>query len=340
MKTDTLEIDKQRLSQAIRGAYGVSLASITFLPQGEEAYTYVGQIDADQRVFIRVQPTANATNLTRVYPLLDVLHWHSGLSQVLAPYKTLVDSLSIEFDKYTVAVFPYIDGKTLDQQGTSEADIRAAATLLARLHHVLIDTAILRREDFANPFREPILYALDQATQSTTRQTVYQRYACQLLAAERADIITTLEHMAQLQTRAKMLVSDWVITHGDPNCDNFIKDQNGVLHLTDWGDLAIGPPERDLALWTGDGFAVFLQQYAQLQPSVSLHRDIFEFYFYRWSMQEIADYATRILFRQLGQVEDEHAWAELQDYLPIQHQAIVNGLEQVQVTMNRVLNLD
>ncbi len=212
-----------------------------------------------------------------------------------------------------------------------------AATLLARVHQLPLNLPSLCQERFDNPFKAPILRALDTAHTPSIARTSLQWEVCRLLVAEQADIVATLKRMDQLQPQAQRLVTDWVLTHGDPNRDNFLKDPHGRLHLTDWGELAIGPAERDLMHWTGDTFEVFLGHYARLRPHLTLHREVFEFYFYRWCMQEIADYATRILFRQLGPTEDEHAWAELQDYLPIQHRGIAQGLQEVQRVINRVL---
>ncbi len=337
MKIDSQHIDKQQLVHAINAAYDLNIRSITFVPKGEEAFTYIGRTDSSEPYFIRVQLAVSAIQLERVYPIIYALHEQYGLSQVVAPFMTRDNTLVISFHDYIVAVFPYIEGTTLYKQAPSEIDITATAILLARLHQLPRNLLSLRQEDFDNPFRAPILHALNAACTPSVAGTFLQREVCRLFLAERADIMRTLERMEQLQAKAQLLVSNWSLTHGDPNRDNFLKDQRGCLHLTDWGELAIGPAERDLMHWTGDAFEPFLRQYARLRPHLTLHREVFEFYFYRWSMQEIADYATRILFRQLGPTEDEHAWAELQDYLPVQHNGIAEGVQDVQAVINRVL---
>ncbi len=337
MKTDNQHIDKQQLIHILAAEYGVQIPAITFVPKGEEAWTYVAQTAAREQYFVRVQPAVSATNLERVFPIVYALHQQHGLTQAVAPLKTCHNTPVVSVDDYIVAVFPYIEGQTLHQRAPTAADLTAAAALLARLHQLLPDAPGLRREDFANPFKAPIMRALDAARTPAAEQTFLQQQVCSLLNAERADILATLERMERLQSQAQQLVTHWVLTHGDPNRDNFLKDQQGTLHLTDWSDLAVGPPERDLALWTGDWFEVFLQAYVRRRPSLKLHRELFEFYFYRWSVQEIADYATRILFRRLGPAEDEHAWAELQDYLPVKHQGIAQGVEHVQSVIERVL---
>ncbi len=143
--------------------------------------------------------------------------------------------------------------------------------------------------------------------------------------------------MDEMADRARQLTGDWVLTHGDPNLDNFLKDKAGRLHLTDWGEVALGPPERDLFMFTGESFEIFLRPYVRVRTDVALHPEIFAFYFYRWTMQEIADYTARILFGDMGPVEDEHAWAELQPYLPIQHDSIALSVQALKEVLERVL---
>lgn len=233
MKTDSQHIDKQQLLDTINTEYGLHITSITFVPQGEEAFTYIGQKHSTHRYFIRVQPTASAANLERVYPILYTLHHQHGVSSVVAPYMTRSNTLVVVYRDYLVGVFPYIEGKTLYQHGASETDIQEVATLLARVHQLPLTVPALHKEHFDNPFKAPILRALAAAGTPSSAQTVLQRKVCHLLLAEQADIVATLERMDQLQVQAQSLVSAWVLTHGDPNRDNFLKDQQGRLHLTD-----------------------------------------------------------------------------------------------------------
>jgi hypothetical protein len=59
---------------------------------------------------------------------------------------------------------------------------------------------------------------------------------------------------------------------------------------------------------------------------VRLHRTLFAFYFYRWAVQEIADYTARILADPGDADAEAYAWKELQPYLPTQHAALESGL--------------
>ncbi len=86
-----------------------------------------------------------------------------------------------------------------------------------------------------------------------------------------------------------------VVTHGDPNWANVLVDPEGKLFLTDWGELALGPRERDMTSFHGEHFEAFVPVYLEQSGPIRLHRLLFAFYLYRWAVQEIADYTVRIL---------------------------------------------
>jgi len=338
LKTDTRDIDKQQLARAINAAYGLDLASLTFIPKGEDAYAYVGQASDGAHYFIRAQAASRAGPLEPVYAITHALQTRFGLRAVVAPLPTRRGTYTLNHGSYVVAIFAFIQGRTLYDQGVSDSDLSQAAHVMASLHNssAAQDIPSLQRETFENPFAPPIRQALQAIDVPPHRTNTYQRRVIHLLAAERADLLATLDKMRQLGTRARELTTDWVLTHGDPNLDNLLKDERSRLHLTDWGEVALGPPERDLFAFTGAGFETFLQPYVRARKQIRLHPEVFAFYFYRWTVQEIADYTTRILFHSLGEREDEHAWVELQPYLPVRHSQIAQGVQALRTVLELV----
>jgi thiamine kinase-like enzyme len=341
MKTDTNDIDKHHLAQVLSEQYSLELTTFTFLPRGEDAYTYSASSQDGQFYFIRAQPPSRDRALEQPYVATHVLHTRYGMTQVVAPYPNRQQVFTTNYNGYAVAVFPFIEGRTLYSQGASNSDIEGAAHLLANVHEAsdLLDAAPLKTETFENPFKSPILRALERAGEYIPDENSYRREAGKLLMAEYADVLATLERMEQAKRQVPLLTTEWVLTHGDPNLDNFLKDVAGVLHLADWGEIAIGPAERDLVAFSGEQFEVFLSYYikSRSRKHINLHADIFKFYLYRWAMQEIADYSTRILLQNMGPQEDEHAWKELQDYLPIRHHDIEREVQELQTTVQRIL---
>ncbi len=338
MEIDTSGIEAEQLIRALNAEYGLDITAITFLPKGEEAYSYVADGQAGTRHFVRAQPAADPAALEAVFAATSALHARCGLRSVVAPYPTRRGTFTWRHVGYTVAVFPFIDGVTAYEHHLTDEGVAHAAALIAALHtsSQTCDVPLAHRETFANPFEAPILRALRAAADPGPRANDYQRRVHRLLLAEQADIHAALAAMRRLQATAQRLDLAWVPTHGDPNLDNILVDTRGSLHLTDWGEIALGPPERDLFHFQGDRFELFLRHYLAAAGPVRLHEMLFEFYVYRWALQEIADYTTRILFRNTDPREDEHAWTELAPYLPIPHADMHAGLREVGYVLQRV----
>jgi spectinomycin phosphotransferase len=148
--------------------------------------------------------------------------------------------------------------------------------------------------------------------------------------------------MQQLQTAALRLDLVGTLTHGDPNLDNILIDERGDLCLVDWDEAALGPLERDLVFFLEadedtSRAESFLRPYAREYGPLALHEPVVAFYAYRWVGQEIADYTTRILFRNTDSAEDEHSWTELQPYLPVRHGDITASVRRTMATANLIL---
>ena len=338
MKLDTSGIDRAQLCRLLNAEYGLHVASATFLPKGEEAYGYVAEEPGGTRHFVRAQRAADVATLESVFAVTSALRMQCGLSPVVAPYPNRRGTFTCQHDGYVVAVFPFIEGATAYELGLSDEGLAQAAALVRALHASAgcIGGRLVHRETFENPFEAPILRALRLAEEPEPRANAYQQRVRRLLADERADLVATLATMRRLRDEARRLEFDWVPTHGDPNLDNFLVDARGDLHLVDWGEVALGPPERDLFFFTGERFEAVLALYAGATGTVRLHEPLFAFYTYRWTLQEIADYATRILFRNVDPDEDRHAWEELAPYLPIRHEVIQADLRAIGQVIRQV----
>jgi hypothetical protein len=264
------------------------------------------------------------------------LHHVCGLSEALAPYATRQGTFSVPFNGYTVAVFPFIDGTTVYERGITAVDITQAAQIMADLHGSAkgYDLPLVQRETFNHPFEPAIRRALAAAHEQVSHRP--HPPVCDLLLAEEADLLATLALMREFLATTQRLDLTWVPTHSDPNWANFLVDGEGTLHLTDWGEVAWGPLERDLNFFTGPTLEPFLRQYTAPTGPISLHETLFAFYSYRWALQEIADYTTRLLFTNTDLRENAHAWTELSPYLPIPHAAIRESLDETRAVVERM----
>ncbi|MGH2561126.1 MAG: phosphotransferase [Thermomicrobiales bacterium] len=336
MKFDTSTIDQQAFARELGDAYGLSISSMTFTPKGEESFCYVARDANGHEYFVRAQDRTLNGHPEAVYVAVAALHDRCGLTQALSPLQTASGSHTWRYDRFTVALFPFIAGTTAFEAGITDEQLDQSARIMAHLHGS--DPRRLPpmpREHFDNPFAPPIARALAAAASLSTNASIHQHRVRSLLLEQQADISATLTHMRQLRDAAHRLRLPFVPTHGDPNLANFLIDETGRLHLTDWGEIALGPRERDLTFLTDEQFTPFLDTYLAASGPVRLHRLLFHFYFYRWTVQEIADYTSRILFGSTDPEPAEHAWTELQPYLPTQHDGIESDLKAITTILRR-----
>ncbi len=340
MKFDTSGIDTEQLARLVGAEYELDIASISFHPKGEASYSYVAVTRDGARYLVKVQETVDVANLESSLGAVNFVRTEGGLSQVLAPYRNRRGTFTSHHAHYTASVFPFIEGQTVWELGPSDEYGIRIAPVMAALHKSgrLLPFPV-PAETFDNPFEAPILHALHTVETIDPQANDYQRHLRRLLLDERTDILATLDKMRRLKAELGGLDLDRALTHGDPNWANILVDTSNNLLLIDWEDVALGPPERDLMFFTdwGEGrFELFLRRYLETYGKVRLHEDAFAFYLYRWVVQEIADYSTRILFQNVYPEEDEHAWAELMLYLPTRHEDIDVSLCRIMEVVRRV----
>lgn len=342
MKLDFSGIVQEDLRRFINDRYELDIVSTSFHPRGETSFSYIATGQDQAQHLIKVQQSERAAGQEAVLEAVHAIRSTRGLSQVVAALRSRLGTLTCDYGRYVVSVFPFEGGSTASEAGLSDEAVIQVANLLAAVHQCgeSISVLALPEEGFDNPFEAPILNALNKVDALDRDANRFQRRLRELLLAEREDILAILETMRQLGRKARSYHACRVLTHGDPNLDNIVIDPYGGLHLVDWDDLALGPPERDLFAALGGRFERFLRHYSSAFADLRLHEDIFEFYVHRWIVQEIADYSTRILFRNTEETENEHAWRELTDYLPIRHHDTQTSVTKIRSALTEFRELN
>lgn len=336
MKYDTAAIDKGTLMQAVNAAYPLALDRLAFLPLGEEGYSYLGEAPNERKVLVKAY-APSPLNLERAFEAIAYLHEARALHEIVSPLRTQTGAFTFQFAGFHIAVFPFIEGETWWDAGLNDGEWLRLADFTARFHQTADpEVSLLPIEDYTVPFQSDLLGVVRSLDEPSASPTPYQARLGELLKREGDDLLQTIRRFEgwaeQLRAREVRLA----LTHGDPTAGNVMKDREGRLFIIDWGDIALGPPERDLVHFTGSRFEPFLERYAKGNGTLRLHPEIFRFYLYRWSLQEIADYGHRILHLNTTEAEDEHCWRELTDYLPLRHDEIEREMAQIEATLQRV----
>ena len=338
MKVDNA-FDKTELLQRLSTAYALPLQSITFLPEGEDSYGYIVVSKTGEKYFAKASTSVPDTCLQ----IASLLRHRCNISGVVAPLETSDGTLSIPWHNFRVALFPFIEGKSrwdLWKVGKdfTDTELDQTAVLLATIHHCTdeIGTACLGVAKYDLPLRNELDTVLEVSMKEIPSQNPYQKQLLEALAAHRSLILETMDRYDELGRSAVASQTPFVITHGDPTPGNLILDAENRLYLIDWDGVCLGPPEKDLVSFTGERFEVVLERYlTERQCDVSLHADIFGFYIYEWTLNEIRDYSTKILFKNKDTQQNEYDWESLQDYLPPNRELMEDGIAAVRGTLDR-----
>lgn len=216
-------------------------------------------------------------------------------------------------DRYAVAVYPMLDGRTYSYGNYTEAAHRDEVVRhLASLHRA---PASCRRWAHAETFEIHRRRELDLARSELHlpwESGPFAEPARRLLGQHDREVERLNETYDALVTEVRERCARFVLTHGEPHPANTISTDHGVV-LVDWDTTLIAPPERDLWDLVGDDAAV-IDQYERL-TGVGVDRQAIELYRLAWDLSEIAIYVSD--FRQPHELTQDmsEAWNNLQHYL-------------------------
>jgi spectinomycin phosphotransferase len=338
MKVDNT-FDKTELKQVLSEEYAMPLQSITFFPEGEDSYGYIVSSETGKKYFAKASTSVPNSRLR----VASLLRHRYNIPGVVAPLETSERALSVPWQDFRVSLFPFIEGKSrwdLWKVGKDFTDTELSQTgaLLAKIHGCS-DTIVsndLTVAKYDLPLRHELHTVLELPAKDIPSQNQYQKQLLEALTQHQSAVMETLDRYDSLGRSAETLQMPFVITHGDPTPGNLILDTENRLHLIDWDGVCLGPAEKDLVSFTGARFEVVLERYlTERQCDISLHADIFGFYIYEWTLNEIRDYGTKILFKNDDAKQNEYDWESLQDYLPPNQELMEDGIAAIRNTLGR-----
>lgn len=335
MKVESPQIDRSALGRLLEAQYGLQATRLTFVPQGEESYSYILQTDVHSRHFIKVSPASR--QLGERYEATHGLYAHCGLGFVVAPHATQAGAYCVDMGEYAVAVFDFVEGVGVAPDAWREETWRQMACLTAALHQSVSCPSLpsLPVAPFALEFEEWLLRVLDAADGTTPLAHACEREARALLAQEKPAVLAALAQLKELARRAQAAATTQVVTHGDLKPENFLLDDAGCLRLIDWTKLALAPPERDLVNFLGDRFEELLESYlACFAIAPRLQPALFAFYSEYLRLWAVADYGSWVLLEDADLVEKEFARDALQQQLPPNGRTV--QVEEIRVVLERL----
>ncbi len=256
--------------------------------------------DLDTKPWLGRERSSTFERLARAYATAWTLHHYDGLSLVVAPIRAGNDLIAVRFDdRYTIAVFPYVDG-TAGTWGQPIApdEHTLVARELAYLHNAEHGRrAGIERRPHALPERAALMDALESLGRPWTGGAFSER-ARHALHDNVASVVVRLTRFDELAAHLDRADVTPVVTHGEPHPGNLIWTSMG-LRLIDWDTVALAEPERDLWM-LGNEHAHYSEATGHTLDPAAM-----EFYALAWTLSDIAS------FTDLFRAEHERTrWAE------------------------------
>lgn len=306
------EVDKARLAERLARKYGLTVRSLTFIPKGFASSCYAVDCLDGSRYFLKLIPSTRepmaASDLEFYLPLTWNLYDRGIFCNLPYPLRNDEDEFRTVFGEFTLILFNYIDGETLEGEDLLSDFLRPLlARSIGTIHKSTPDITMEKpfTERFALVFEDDLLDALDVLRGITSRDRFALQVLRDLLLPREMELRAHLARACQLRDQARAVTAEMVLCHTDLWGGNLILDRAGDLHILDWENAMIAPPEHDLfAFVEHERFSTFLDEYEQTFRRVELRSETFGFYIFRRNLEDLADWVLRILSREQTEEQD------------------------------------
>jgi spectinomycin phosphotransferase len=272
---------------------------------------FVTADDLDQKPWLGDTRESAFDGLRRAFETAVALR-DGGLGFVVAPILTTrSETVRRIGPRYTVALFPFVDGETGTFGHYNTAERAALLTMLAELHHAPVVGSLTSRVDLGLPGRGRLEAALRELNQTWSGGPLSEP-ARKLLAPHASDVTELLALSDRLSVEVARRSTDWVVTHGEPHGGNVMRVGDSHV-LVDWDTVALAPPERDLWMLIGDN-GKEVNGYEDATGH-ELDAVAMNFFRLRWDLADIAAFSD-LLRSPHGHTEDtEKAYDALRFYV-------------------------
>ncbi len=316
------ELETSALTDFLADGWDFDVETVHYAPLGAGSYHWVAEDSEGRRAFVTAddleqKPWLGETResafdgLTRAFDTAVALR-DGGLDFVVAPIPTTRgETVRRIGSRYTVALFPFVDGQTGIFGRYETAERAALLTMLVELHRGPVVGSMTSRVDLDLPGRRRLEAALRELNQTWSGGPLSEP-ARELLAPHADDLAELLAWSDRLSIDVTRRSTDWVITHGEPHGGNLMRV--GESHvLVDWDTVALAPPERDLWMLVGDNG----EEASGYADATGHEPDAIAMNFFRlrWDLADIAAFSD-LLRSPHGHTEDtEKAYDALTFYV-------------------------
>lgn len=304
------------IATCLERVYGLAITALTFLPIGYDPNAAVYRIDTQDGAAYFLKLTRNPlmpASLALPRTLID-----HGISNVLAPLRTLRHELWCILEPYHLVLYPFIDGENAMRRGMSDGQWRTFGTTLNAIHSSGLQAQFadtISHENFASPMIE-----LVRVMQTQVQAGQFVLPVQRLFAAFWHQQATVIRHLTDRAEQLGRLLQTQnlpaVLCHGDIHAANIMLNQHDAVYLVDWDTPRIAPRERDLLFIIGSTIArrvtpreeaLFFEGYG---PTTT-NRQTLTYYRYERVLEDLYEGGRSVFLNAHASVAVKEADAEL-----------------------------
>jgi spectinomycin phosphotransferase len=245
------DLPEETIAAAVRAAYGIAPAALTFLPLGNDAATWVYRLQGADGAVVFLKLRSGAANAPSfLVPRYLVDH---GVANVVAARPTAAGALWVDLEGFTLALYPFVDGRTGGDAGLAEHHWVTYGVTLRRIHETVLPPAIAeqtRRETFV-PEPAAAVRRLDELIGARRFAEPFADALAAFWRERRTDLRPLADRIETLGERLRAADPPRVLCHADVHTWNVLIDTAGRLWIVDWDETLLAPRECDLMMVVG-----------------------------------------------------------------------------------------
>lgn len=317
------DLKDEEIIACLRDAYGLDIATVSFLPLGADFNTAVYRITTSTQTdyFLKLRRGEFLEASVSVPKYLADL----DIKQVISPLATKTGQLWASLASFKAILYPYVEGRNGVEAKLSEDQWAQFGAAIKMLHSTNIPSSITKyvpRETFYSKWRETVKAFLMRIEREGFEEPVAAKMAL-FLKSKSSEILKLVERAEALAITFQKQPIDYLLCHADMHGWNLIVDEEAALYIVDWDTLIFAPKERDL-MFIGAGIwdsartpaeeeSLFYQGYGQAE----INHAVLAYYRFERIIQDIGDYCEYIFLSDEGGDDRMQCFEHLQPvFLP------------------------